>query len=217
MESLFSTTMSPGDGHPPLPAIGALILNSDASCPKSENCKAHNDLEQPVTTTTGRRTGKSMSRRKGQNGMIEKHGKYYTLRVWMDVEGQEARVHDRIKISPIKRGDPGWLNASERSNRAKAILAEIGANSPERFDAVVRVVPMLRSRTFAEQAEILLEDLRQRNDPAANSTLEHCRSAFDRWLNPLLGELPLDQISNSDLKHLVKWMKKGGPPPSEGE
>ena len=33
-----------------------------------------------------------MSRRRGQNGHIEKSGRWYVVRFWMDVAGQEKRV-----------------------------------------------------------------------------------------------------------------------------
>jgi hypothetical protein len=156
-----------------------------------------------------------MSRRKGQLGHIEKHGKYYTVRVWMDVPGQEEREHVRIKISPFKKGSPGWLNASERQNRAKEILAESGVNSAASFNAVVKAAPSLHTRTFAEQAEVFLEKLRQRDDPASDGTLYNWEKYIRKWLNPMLGDLPLEKVGNAALQRTASWMKKGGPCPSE--
>src|SRR5213082_2907292 len=54
------------------------------------------------TSDTRKRTGrKSMSRRSGQSGSIQKDGKWYVVRYWKDVAGQEKRVRVREKICPI--------------------------------------------------------------------------------------------------------------------
>src|SRR5437879_11164767 len=52
-----------------------------------------------------------MSRRSGQNGSIQKDGKWYVVRYWKDVPGQEKRVRVRAKICPIS--GPGKLSVSE--------------------------------------------------------------------------------------------------------
>jgi len=67
--------------------------------------------------TPEKRTGrKSMSRRSGQNGSVQKDGNWYVVRFWKDVEGQEKRQRVREKICPI---GPGKLSASERNARPR--------------------------------------------------------------------------------------------------
>lgn len=51
------------------------------------------------------RTRKSMSRRSGQNGYIEKSGNWYVVRWRMDVEGQDERRYLRERICPISGPD----------------------------------------------------------------------------------------------------------------
>src|ERR1700741_5476490 len=51
------------------------------------------------------RTRKSMSRRSGQNGYIEKSGNLYVVRGRMDSEGQDERRYLREKICPISGPD----------------------------------------------------------------------------------------------------------------
>jgi hypothetical protein len=46
-----------------------------------------------VPATPVKRRGKCMSRRTGQDGYIEASGKWWVVRWWMDVAGQEARKH----------------------------------------------------------------------------------------------------------------------------
>jgi hypothetical protein len=70
-----------------------------------------------------------MSRRSGQSGHIEKSGNWYVVRFWMDVPGQEKRKHMRVKISPIN--GLGSLTKPERERKAREIIAESGADTPE--------------------------------------------------------------------------------------
>lgn len=152
-----------------------------------------------------------MSRRKGQNGSrIEKHGGYYTSRLWMDVPEQEERVHIRVKISPVDRSAPGWLNKAERENKLKSIIAKMGANSEERFNEVVtRTKNSLV--TFAEQGEVYLEQLATRGEHGASPhTLEGFRLCLSNWLNPMIGTLPLEKVNSLELKRVVARMKQNG-------
>src|SRR5262249_54644591 len=130
----------------------------------------------PATPEKPARIGrKSMSRRSGQNGSIQKDGKWYVVRYWKDVAGQEKRVRVREKICPIS--GLGKLSASERERKAKEIIAASGVDTQEYFDRVVTqskatVVP------FRQQAETWLAGMRKRRSkPVAPSTLsnwEYC-------------------------------------------
>jgi hypothetical protein len=58
-------------------------------------------------TPAKRKRGKSLSRRTGQSGHIEKSGRWYVVRYWKDIGGQEKRQHVRERICPIS--GPGSL------------------------------------------------------------------------------------------------------------
>ena len=77
-----------------------------------------------------------MSRRRGQNGHIEKSGRWYVVRFWMDIAGQEKRVHKRERICPVSGS--GSLGASARERRAKEIVQASGADTEQHFDRVVK-------------------------------------------------------------------------------
>jgi hypothetical protein len=98
-----------------------------------------------------------MSRRSGQNGRIEQHGKVWTVRFWLDVEGQHERDYKRVKICPVN--GPGSLNKSERKRRAQEIIAEFGANSEEVFR---KAEAMNLGTTFKEQAERWFKEVQTR-------------------------------------------------------
>jgi hypothetical protein len=104
-------------------------------------------VQTPASDTRKRtRTRKSMSRRSGQSGHIEKSGNWYIVRWWMDVEGQEQRRYKRERICPIS--GPDKLSASARERKAKEIIAASGADSVEHFDKVVRSVHGTRDGTW---------------------------------------------------------------------
>src|SRR5215471_2557485 len=71
-------------------------------------------------TPTSRKRGKSLPRRRGQNGYIEKSGRWYVVRYWKDVLGQEKRALIRERICPIS--GPGSLSKSERQRKAREII-----------------------------------------------------------------------------------------------
>src|ERR1700726_4560227 len=115
-------------------------------------------VDTVVKATPEKRTGrKSMSRRSGQNGSIQEDGKWYVVRFWKDVAGQEKRRRVRERICPIS--GPGKLSASERERKAKEIITASGADSVEHFNKVVRSI---HGTTFREQAVIWLNQVKDR-------------------------------------------------------
>ncbi len=147
-----------------------------------------------------------MSRRSGQNGCIQEDGKWYVVRFWKDVPGQEKRRRVRERICPIS--GPGRLSISERKRKAKEIIAANGADSAEYFATVVQ---SNRGTTFREQATIWLEQMRNRKrKPVAPSTLANWERCLENWLNPNIGDMPLDSIKNLALKNLGTTMLEGG-------
>ena len=199
--------------------INALISGWDASRPPSDLIAELSQRCSGQLTANGsinNRRGKSMSRRKGQHGRVEVHGKFYTVRVRADLPGQEKRAHQRLKISPIKKG-PGWLNKAQRTRKADDIIKESGVNSEAHFNEVVKQ-PRPGGITFREQSEIFMREMRIRDvDPVANSTLEGWGRCLENWLNPLLGDLPLSKINNGELKRVITRMKLNRRLPSTAE
>ena len=157
-----------------------------------------------VTATPVERRGKSMSRRTGQTGHIERSGKWWVVRWWMDVLGQEKRALKRAKICPVS--GPRSLSASERARRGREIIAESGADTVEYFN---KVVQHETARTFREQATCWLEFVRMRKrKPVASSTIEDWQRILKNWVNPHVGDVPLSEVNNGAMKQLVGIMSK---------
>ena len=147
-----------------------------------------------------------MSRRSGQSGSIQEDGNWYIVRFWKDVAGQEKRQRVREKICPIS--GPGKLSASERERKAKRIIAASGADSVEHFEKVVRSI---HGVTFREQAVIWLNQMRNRKrNPVAPSTVGNWESHLEKWINPNIGDTPLDAVNNLAVKELVAKMVASG-------
>lgn len=152
--------------------------------------------------TPAKPTGKCMSRRTGQQGYIEKSGKWWVVRWWMDVEGQDKRSHKRARICPT--AGKGILSASARQRRAHEIIVESGADTELYFN---RVVKQKNGSTFKEQASFWIEQARSRKrKPVAIATLQSWEGCLGKWINPAIGNLPLSEINNAALKGLVATM-----------
>jgi len=153
--------------------------------------------------TPRKRRGKSMTRRRGQDGSIETSGRWRVVRFWIDIPGQDKRQHACTRICPAS--GPGLLSATAQKRRAREIIAESGADTEEYFDKVVALNKVV---TFGEQAEWWLDWLQTRNNgPIPESSVPSIRSALDKWLIPDLGNLPLSEVGNGALKNLVSGMK----------
>jgi integrase len=116
------------------------------------------------------------------------------------------RKEAREKICPIS--GPGKLSDPERQRKAKEIIAASGADTVKHFNKVVR---SNHGVTFREQAIIWLAQMQDRKrKPVAPSTLGIWESALRNWLNPNIGDMPLESIGNLALKNLGATMVKGG-------
>jgi len=147
-----------------------------------------------------------LSRRTGQNGHIEKSGRWFVVRFWKDIPGQEKRMHVRERICPIF--GPGLLSKSERKRKAREIIQASGADSAEYFDEVVKQETGV---TFREQSEIWLRQLQNRKrKPIRQSYAATIQGALDKWILPAIGNLPLANVNNLSVKPLIEKMSAAG-------
>jgi integrase len=164
------------------------------------------DTVAPATPAK-RKRGKSLSRRTGQTGHIEASGRWYVVRFWKDVEGQEKRVLVRERVCPIS--GLGSMNRSERERRAREIIAESQADTAQYFN---RVVQRQFGITFKEQSKIWLQQAQTRKrKPIRATTVPTIQAALDKWILPELGSLPLSETAKySPMKSLVAKMNGAG-------
>jgi len=138
------------------------------------------------SATPRKRTGKSMSRRSGQAGHVEKSGKWYVVRYWIDVPGQPQRAHKRERICPVQ--GKGSLGKSARERKAKEIVQASGADTLEHFE---KVVMSQSGITFREQSKVWFSHMSNRKSkPVKPSTLLSWDGIVS-LINESLGDLPL--------------------------
>ena len=151
-----------------------------------------------------------MSRRSGQNGRIEPHGKFWTVRFWLDVPGNDAREYRRVKICPTEGA--GLLNRFERTRRAKEIIAEFGANS----EVTLREAEAVNlGTTFKQQAERWLQIAQTRLRKPIKPRTADAWTGYLKYINLQMGEMPLSEVNNLAVKQFVAKMaaeKKNGKP-----
>lgn len=142
-----------------------------------------------------------MSRRSGQDSKPFKAGKWWRVRVRFDVPGVEKRQQKSLKVAPVSLR----LSKPELERRAAEVIAASGANSEERFNRVV----LGEGGTFREQAKQYLQEATTRNRrPIKDPT--SVQGAIRKWINPVIGDLPLSMVDNLTVKPLVRKLVGGG-------
>ena len=125
------------------------------------------------------------------------------MRYWKDIAGQENRQLVRERICTIS--GPGLLSKSERKRKAKEIIQGSGVDTAEYFTAVVKPKPT--GVTFREQSEAWLKNSQNRKrNPIGNSYAVTIQGALDKWVLPVIGDLPLGSVDNLTVKPLVDKM-----------
>jgi integrase len=157
-------------------------------------------------TPAKRKRGKSLSRRTGQDGHIEKSGRWFVVRFWKDIPGQDNRLHVRERVCPIS--GPGLLSKSERKRKAREIIQASGADSAEYFKEVVKQETGV---TFRQQSEVWLRHLQHRKRrPIRRGYAVTIQGALDKWILPAIGSIPLANVDNLSLRPLIEKMSAAG-------
>lgn len=156
------------------------------------------------------RKRRCMHRRSGQNGRIEKKGKIYYARFWLDVPGEAKRVYKSVRICPVD--GPGSLNKFELKRRLMEIVAEFGANS----EITMREAEAVNlGTTFKQQAERWLETVQTRKRNPIKPRTADAWAGYLKYINLQIGEMPLSDVNNLAVKQFVATMaaeKKNGKP-----
>jgi integrase len=158
-------------------------------------------------TPAKRKRGKALSRRTGQSGHVEASGRWWVVRFWRDMAGQEKRALARERICPIS--GTGSMNRSERERRAKEIIAESEVDTERYFN---RVVKQQFGVTFREQSKLwLLQSQTRRRKPIRVTTVPSIQGALDKWILPEIGDVLLsDTARYPAMKALVAKMNASG-------
>ena len=117
-------------------------------------------------------------------------------------------MHKSERICPIS--GPGLLTRPEIERRAREIVAASGADSVEHFE---KCEAFSLGMSFRQQAARWIIHIQtKKRSPIAPATAAGYRSYLKRWLNPLVGDLPLASVDNRIAKDLVAERGTTSPP-----
>jgi site-specific recombinase XerD len=179
----------------------SVVGNALPGVPNHDNLTGHAKDDTLAAANPDKRTRKkSMSRRSGQSGYIEKRGNAFYVRFRIDVQGQEKRAYRCVRICPSS--GLGKMTKPERERRA--IIAESGADTEEHFNSVEAVNLGV---TFQQQAELFMTHVQTRKrKPVKPATAKSWENCIKVWLKPHLGQVPISAVNNPVLKELVSQM-----------
>jgi hypothetical protein len=156
-----------------------------------------------------RRRGKSLARRKYQQGYVYQKGRkrgdawlpreLAYVQFWADIPGQEQkRRHD------LALGICRTRTIAERAAAEK--LEQLGINSAQTF------IESTSNITFQQQAEIWLKSLANRKrNPIEQTTIDTRRYALDKWIYPFFEGKLLADVNNRAMKELVEYISALSP------
>jgi len=149
-----------------------------------------------------RRRGKTLARRKYQQGRIFQKGRKRTdewlpeesayLQFWRDVPGQAEPKREFMSLGICRTRTIAERAAAEK-------LEQLGVNSAQAF------IEATSNITFKHQAEIWLKSLANRKrNPLEQTTIDTRRYALDKWMYPFFEEYFLADINNRAMKEFVE-------------
>jgi len=151
-------------------------------------------------TTTKRRRGPSLSRRRGQAGAVFQRVKPWNSqaptygRFWVDVPGGD-RKQKTVSLGPC-------ATRTIALQQLRFHIEQSGVNSKQAF--YENTTP---ATTFKQQSERWLDHLATRiRKPVKPATIAGWRQSLNAWILPNIGAKLLSEVSNSVLRELVGKM-----------
>jgi len=162
-----------------------------------------------LTVAVPRRRGKSLTRRKYQQGYIfqkrrkrsdawlPKEPSY--VQFWRDVPRRQDSKREVVSLGICRTRTVAERAAAEK-------LKQLGINSTQTFIETTSTV------TFRQQGEIWLKSLSNRKrNPLEQTTVDTRRYALDKWIYPFFEGRPLADITNRAMKDFVEHISKLAP------
>jgi integrase len=147
-----------------------------------------------------------MSRRTGQRGSVFQKGVSQGWnpqataygRFWIDIPGEDRkRKTVSLGVCPTR---------SVAKRKLRDYIEESGINDEEFFKAAT--APAV---TFRSQANVWIDALAKRKrKPVKPATLYSWRNCLEKWLLPILGDMPLVDVANAAMKMLINKMSAAG-------
>lgn len=149
-----------------------------------------------------RRRGKSLARRKYQQGYVFQKGRKRTdawlpkepahVQFWRDIPGQARSKKEKVCLGLCRTRTIAERAAAEK-------LEQLGVNSVQTF------VETTSSVTFRTQGEIWLKSLANRKrNPLEQTTIDTRRYALDKWIYPFFEGKFVADLNNLAMREFVE-------------
>jgi hypothetical protein len=156
-----------------------------------------------------RRRGKSLARRKYQQGYVFQKGRKRSdawlpkepayVQFWRDLPGQAEPKKEKVCLGICRT-----RTISERAAAEK--LEQLGINSKQTF------IETTSNITFKEQGEIWLKSLvNRRRNPLEQTTIDTRRYALDKWIYPFFDGKLLADVNNLAMRNFVEHISNLAP------
>jgi hypothetical protein len=162
-----------------------------------------------LATVVPHRRGKSLARRKFQQGYVYQKGRKRSdawlpktpamVQFWRDVAGQVESKKEKLSLGLCRTRTIAERAAAEK-------LEQLGINSEQTF------IETTSNITFKQQAEIWLKSLANRKrNPLEQTTIDTRRYALDKWIYPFFEGKLLGDVNNLAMRDFVEHISKLAP------
>ena len=164
---------------------------------------------ESATVVVPRRRGKSLTRRKYQQGYIFQKGRKRTdawlpkepayVQFWRDVPGEAEPRKQKVCLGVCRTRTIAERAAAEK-------FEKLGINSAQTFIETTSTI------TFRQQAEVWLKSLASRKrNPLEQTPLDTRRYALDKWMYPFFEGCLLADVNNRMMKEFVERISQLSP------
>jgi integrase len=159
-----------------------------------------------IAPSCQRKARKSMARRKGQRGCVERKGKLYWGKYYADEPGLNYRPQKRVCIGSVDA-----MTKTEAKRRLPKILEELGINSRENLERSFEPVV-----TFTQRADKWVEDVKTQHAAdgeyarVKRSSFPSMKSAINLHLRPRFGDMAVDDIGQNEVDALIEDLATRG-------
>ena len=159
-----------------------------------------------IAPSCQRKARKSMARRKGQRGSVERKGNLYWAEYYADEPGLDYRPQKRVCIGSVDA-----MTKTEAKRRLPKILEALGINSREHLERSFEPVV-----TFTQRADNWIEDVKAQYAKdgeyarVKRSSFPSIKSIINLHLKPAFGDTAVDDIGQKEVDTLIEALAAQG-------
>lgn len=153
-----------------------------------------------VAPSCQRKAKKSMARRKGQRGSVERKGNKYWGKYYADEPGLDYRPQKRVCIGSVDA-----MTETEAKRRLLKILEALGVNTREHLERSFEPVVTLTQRANKWIGDVKAQYAKDGEYARVKrSSFPSIESIINRHLKPRFGHMAVDDIGQNEVDDLIE-------------